>query len=80
MSDPVASFDDLFRRLGGYASVAEILGLAHPSATFEMRRRKSIPVRHWPILIARAHEKNVALDEAELVRLHTAPTTTEHAA
>ena len=80
MDQPVASFGDLFKRLGGYAVVAEALGFAHSSAVSEMRRRNSVPVRHWPALIAKARELAIPLDEAELARLHARPADTKQVA
>lgn len=45
------SVTTLFEQLGGPTKVARILGVGFTTAS-EMKRRKSIPVKYWPKLVA----------------------------
>lgn len=63
---------DLVDRFGGPAEFARAIG-KRPSTASEMKRRRSVPISHWPALIVAAQEKGIALDEATLVRIHLAP-------
>lgn len=73
METAIATVDDVIDRLGGPASVARALGFPYASAVTEMKRRGSIPVAHWPALMAEALRLGVKLDERILVAVHVAP-------
>lgn len=62
--------DTLFAELGGASSVARILGVGQSTAS-EMKRRRSIPIEHWPALIQSEAGKALALDERALLFAHT---------
>ncbi len=56
---------------GGSGKVALALGVK-PSAASEMRRRKSIPVKYWPRLIAACRSRKIRGVTAEaLVAMHS---------
>lgn len=64
------TFGDIFEKLGGTGAVARAIEVGHSTAS-EMRRRKSIPVKYWPALIAFSKTvENAELDTDMLVRLH----------
>ena len=69
---------DLFKRLGGNTKVGFAIGKGQTTVS-EMKRRRSIPVRYWPLLIHAARENGLEISEADLVRIH-APANREHAA
>lgn len=62
---------DIFDQFGGPASVARLLGV-NASTASEMKRRSSIPVRHWPALTAEAKERGIPLTNDDLVDAHAA--------
>jgi hypothetical protein len=62
---------EIFDALDGPANVARALGVGQSTAS-EMKRRRSIPVGHWPALMAAAARRGVEIDEASLVRIHVA--------
>lgn len=64
--------DDIFIKLGGTGAVARIIDVKH-SAASEMRRRGSIPVRYWPMLIEGARASGVAIDSDILMSVHIPP-------
>lgn len=64
--------DDIFTKLGGTGAVARIIDVKH-SAASEMRRRGSIPVRYWPMLIEGARASGVAIDSDILMSVHIPP-------
>ena len=66
------NISDIFTSLGGTGAVAKILGVKH-SAASEMRRRGSIPVRYWPVLIEGAAAVGVEIDSDILVKVHVSP-------
>ena len=47
---------DILDALGGNTAVAKLIGAKHASTVSEMRRRGSIPVEHWPKLIAASQD------------------------
>ncbi len=69
MTDPKLTFDDIFEKLEGPAALGRAIGVTTEHAG-SMRRRRSIPVSHWPSLIAALHLKGVAVVEADLVRIY----------
>ena len=60
----------LIEMLGGNATVASKLGL-RASGVSEMKRRGSIPTRHWCRLIELAAERGLDLSAARLMALHS---------
>jgi hypothetical protein len=62
---------DLINRLGGNVGFAEIIGAAHPSTASEMKRRGSIPVQHWPRVIAAARQRGIDISAETLMAMHT---------
>lgn len=48
---------DIFEALGGNAAVGRALGV-NPSTASEMKRRESIPVEYWPLLVEAAKMKD----------------------
>jgi hypothetical protein len=63
---------DLFEKFGGIGGVAAAIGCNYSTAS-EMKRRKSVPVAHWPALIASPRGREIGLTSDELLRLHAAP-------
>lgn len=62
--------EHIFVAFGGSGKVALALGVK-PSAASEMRRRKSIPVKYWPRLIAACRVRKIRGVTAEsLVSIH----------
>lgn len=57
--------------LGGNRTFAELIGAPHQSTASEMKRRKSIPVRYWPVVLEAARTKGLTLSSDDLVRMHT---------
>lgn len=69
----MTTFPKLIEDLGGYAVVAEILGL--PKGTVSaMKTRGRIPSRHWQALIDSGPGRKVGLTAEELMRMAAAPT------
>ncbi len=65
---------DIFDSLGGPGAVAAAIGVK-PSAASEMKRRKSIPVKHWPKLIEAARERGIEGVSADmLTQIHAGET------
>lgn len=65
------SVSTLFQQLGGPTKVARILGVGFTTAS-EMKRRKSIPVKYWPLLVAACQSEGVeGVDYEQLVAIHT---------
>ena len=60
---------DLFASFGGPAAVARAIGKGQSTAS-EMKRRRSVPTRYWPALLAAAKANAIELSEADLLRLH----------
>ncbi|MGI3902488.1 MAG: carph-isopro domain-containing protein [Janthinobacterium lividum] len=60
---------DLFQKLGGNTKVGVVIGKGQTTVS-EMKRRGSIPVRYWPLLLRAAQNAGVDLDEATLVQIH----------
>lgn len=60
---------NLFDDLGGSSAVAKGIGVGQSTAS-EMRRRNSIPVKHWPKLISFAASRGKTIDAAMLVTIH----------
>lgn len=54
---------------GGATAFARAIGVA-PSTASEMKRRKSIPVRHWPVVLSAARERGINLDSDALMSAH----------
>ncbi len=63
------TINELYKSFGGSGAVAKAIRVK-PSAASEMRRRASIPVKYWPLLIERAVESGMHLDNDMLVQLH----------
>lgn len=71
---------DIIDKFGGNTAFAAVLGARHSSTASEMKRRNSIPVRHWPAIIAAAAERGIPLSYDDLVRIHTVgPDRPDHA-
>lgn len=67
--DPVLAIFDAF---GGPAAVGRIIGKPVEHTTL-MRRRRSIPVAYWPLLIAHAEANQISdVNYAALVAAHAA--------
>lgn len=65
------SVSTLFQNLGGPTKVARILDVGTSTAS-EMRRRGSIPVKHWPKLVkACASEGVEGVTYERLVEMHS---------
>jgi hypothetical protein len=61
---------EIFDAFGGPSSVSRVLGV-NPSTASEMKRRKSIPVPYWPLLVQAASERGLSEISYEvLVRAH----------
>jgi hypothetical protein len=61
----------LFEQLGGPTKVARILGVKFTTAS-EMKRRGSIPVKHWPRLVAACQAEGIeGISYDKLVAIHT---------
>lgn len=60
---------DIIHDLGKNVEVADGLDV-QPSAVSEFKRRNSIPVKHWPRLIAFAATKGIAISAEELMAAH----------
>jgi len=65
------TIEDLINQLGGNVGFASIIGAAHPSTASEMKRRRSIPVQHWPRVIAAARQRGLDLTADTLMSMHT---------
>lgn len=46
---------DIFDAFGGNAAIGRVLGV-NPSTASEMKRRESIPVEYWPMLVEAAKQ------------------------
>ncbi|MGL4966125.1 MAG: hypothetical protein ACRC67_33200 [Inquilinus sp.] len=67
------SVADLFARWPRMAALATDLGITQAHATM-LRTQGTIPVRHWPKLVAAARRRGIdGIDYAALVDLHTPP-------
>jgi hypothetical protein len=62
--------DILFSELGGPAGVGRMLGIATEHAA-AMKRRGSIPIEHWPVMILSPIGKALGLTEARRLFAHT---------
>ncbi len=61
------TLNDLIAALGGPSQLARICGAAGASTGTEMKRRQSIPVTHWPNVIAAAKLLRLRGVDAELL-------------
>ena len=61
--------DAIFEAFGGPAALGRAIGIPTEHAA-QMKRRKSIPVRWWPKLVAAAKEKGIPLTDADLIAIH----------
>lgn len=59
----------IFDSIGGPSKFARALGLKQ-SAASEMKRRKSIPVVYWPVLIDAMKASGKSLTYEDLVQAH----------
>lgn len=63
----------IFDELHGPAEVARLLNVK-PSTASEMKRRRVIPVKYWPRLVAICKEKRISgVNYNKLVELHQGP-------
>jgi hypothetical protein len=69
---PHNSVEALISRLGGVSAVAAMLGKGY-STVSEMKRRQSIPIEHWPVLIEQAALHGQPIDEKTLLAAHIHP-------
>lgn len=63
------TISDIIETLGGNAALAADLKTG-ASTVSEMKRRGSIPVKHWPALLQRAQGMGVELTEKQLMDAH----------
>jgi len=63
------TISSIFDRFGGVSATARVLGV-NASTASEMKRRGSIPVKHWPELIAEAKYRRIKLTNDMLVSVH----------
>lgn len=56
---------EIIEAFGGPTAFGRAIGVK-PSAASEMKRRKSIPVRHWPNVLNAARERGVVVGERQL--------------
>ena len=61
--------DDIFEAFGGPASFGRAIGVTTEHAT-QMKRRKSIPVRWWPKVLAAAKDRGIPLTDSVLISIH----------
>jgi hypothetical protein len=62
--------DTLYSELGGPAAVGRMLGISTEYAA-AMKRRGSIPLEHWPVMIMSPIGKTLGVTEARLLFAHT---------
>jgi hypothetical protein len=60
----------IISNLGGAALVARELGVSDYTTVASWQRRRSIPVRHWPGILALAERKGVTLSTDDLLAAH----------
>lgn len=69
-SRPMDTVDDVFKAFGGPTALARAIGVK-VSAASEMRRRCSIPVGYWPLLVMAAKDSGVpGINYDRLVAIH----------
>lgn len=73
------SLKDLVDEFGGTTAFAASIQV-NVSTASEMKRRGSVPVRYWPLLIAAAGERGLPLTYDQLVAIHSPTTNSEVAA
>lgn len=62
---------DIFHAFGGPGEISKAISVK-PSTASEMKRRKSIPVRYWPDLVASAKRRGIrGISYETLVQLHS---------
>ena len=64
------TISQLFDQLGGTSTVGRLIGVAQSTAS-EMKRRGSIPIDHWPTIIASPKGREIGLTAEDMLRLHT---------
>lgn len=65
------SVSSLFEQLGGPTKVARILDVGFTTAS-EMKRRGSIPVKHWQRLVTACQSEGIeGVTYEQLVAMHT---------
>lgn len=60
----------LIDRFGGISAFARLIGAARASTASEMKRRASIPVKHWPKVVEAAGKAGFDLSAEDLVQMH----------
>lgn len=70
MTPDKTPIEQIFEDLGGTSAVAKLIGVGQSTAS-EMKRRKSIPVKYWPTLVAseKAAQTGVTYDRMLAVHL-----------
>lgn len=63
------TISSIFDRFGGVTATAAVLGV-NASTASEMKRRKSIPVKYWPLLVSEAKYRRIKLTNDMLVSVH----------
>jgi len=63
---------DIFREFDGPKGVARVIGKGHSTAS-EMKRRRSIPVEYWRMLIESEKGQEIGLTTDDLMIAHTMP-------
>lgn len=66
----LSTVDDLFRAFHGTAAVGRAIGRGASTAS-EMKRRRSIPVQHWPALVDSTRGREIGLTADVLLAMHT---------
>ncbi len=60
----------IIKNFGGPTAFASAIGV-NPSTASEMKRRKSIPVSHWPNVIEAARKRGLRITSDVLMTAHT---------
>lgn len=68
-NEAMNSVEDIILEFGSGANFARAIGISVIHAN-TMKRRRSIPVRHWTRTIEAASDRGIALSLEDLVRIH----------
>lgn len=66
------SIESLFAQFDGPKGIARVIGKGHSTAS-EMKRRRSIPVEYWRMLIESEKGQEIGLTTDDLMIAHTMP-------
>jgi hypothetical protein len=70
------SVGEIIEAFGGVTAFGKAIGVAVSTAS-EMKRRDSIPVRHWQRVLAAAKKRRLALKMADLLLANTSSAKTD---